>query len=51
MRACSDREFWGESVLEEVVVAVVVVELSEERDEEGDNVREEPRGVAAVAEK
>ena len=33
------------------VLEVVVVELSEERDEEGDNVREEAFWVVVVAEK
>ena len=46
LRACSDRGFWCVDVLE-----VVVVELSEERDEEGDNVREEAFWVVVVAEK
>ena len=40
MRASSESGFWCDEILEEVVV-VVVVELREERDEEGDNVREE----------
>ena len=34
MRACSESEFCCDEVLE-----VLVVELSEERDEDGDNVR------------
>ena len=38
MRASSESGFWCDEMLEEVVV---VVELREERDEEGDNVREE----------
>ena len=37
MRASSESGFWCDETLEEVVV----VELREERDEEGDNVREE----------
>ena len=47
MRICSESEFCWDEVFEEVVV----VELSEERDEEGDRVREEPRWVVAVTEK
>ena len=39
MRASSESGFWCDDILEEVVV--VVVELREERDEEGDNIREE----------
>ncbi len=46
MRACSERGFCCDDVLEEVVV-----ELSEERDEEGDKVREEAFWVVEVAEK
>ena len=37
MRASSERGFWCDEMLEEEVV----VEFREERDEEGDNVREE----------
>ena len=37
MRASSESGLWCDEMLEEVVV----VELREERDEEGDNVREE----------
>ena len=39
MRASSESGFLCDEMLE--VVVVVVVELREERDEEGDNVREE----------
>ena len=35
----------------DVLEEVVVVELSEDRDEEGDNVREEAFGVVVVVEK
>ena len=44
MRACSESGLCFDEVLE-----VVVVELSEERDEEGDNVREGVLWVAEVA--
>ena len=47
MRACSDSGVCCDEVLE----VVVVVELREERDEEGDNVREEVFWVFEVAEK
>ena len=42
MRACSERGVWCEEVNDEDDEAeeVVVVELREDRDEEGDNVRE-----------
>lgn len=46
VRACSESGFRCDDVLE-----VVVVELSEERDEEGDNVREGALWAAEVAEK
>lgn len=46
MRACSESELCCDEVLE-----VVAVELSEERDEEGDNVREGAFWVAEVEEK
>lgn len=44
MRASSESEFRYDEVLEEVVV-----ELREERDEEGDNVREDVLWVVEVA--
>ena len=42
MRACSESGFWCDEVLDEdeAEEVVVVVELREDRDEEGDNVRE-----------
>ena len=46
MRACSESGLRCDEVLE-----LVVLELSEERDEEGDNVREGPFWVAEVGEK
>lgn len=46
MRACSESECCCDEVLE-----VLVLELSEERDEEGDNVRVAVFWVAEVLEK
>lgn len=47
MRACSDNGACCDDVVDEVVV----VELREERDEEGESVREETFWVVEVAEK